>query len=76
MLAAPWLPYDIVIEHLRAIRADITDLRGDDGLKNGIISVRDDIHALRGDIRRQERAFASVEVDINRIKARLNLSDA
>jgi hypothetical protein len=51
-------------------RSDIREM------KDGMISLRDDIHALRGDARRQERAIASVESDIDRIKERLTLSDA
>jgi len=33
-------------------------------------------HATRGDILRQEKAIAALEVDIDRIKVRLDLSDA
>ena len=69
-------PKEIILEHLRAIRQDMAGLKDDiRELKDNLISVRDDIHGLRGDILRQERALAAVEVDIDRIKARLDLFD-
>ena len=39
------------------------------------MGARDDIHGVRGDIRRQERAIASLEHDVERIKHRLDLVD-
>jgi septal ring factor EnvC (AmiA/AmiB activator) len=68
-------PSELILEHLRAIRQDIGGLKADiRDLKDGLMSLRDDVHSLRGDLRRQERALATVEVDIDRIKARLDLS--
>jgi len=42
-------------------------------LKDNVISLREDVHGARGDVLRQEKALASVEVDIDRIKTRLEL---
>ncbi len=44
-------------------------------LKQGQINIRDDIHALRGDVLRHDKALAMLEVDIERIKHRLDMSD-
>ncbi|MBZ0141640.1 MAG: hypothetical protein K8H87_18010 [Pseudorhodoplanes sp.] len=44
-------------------------------LKTTVLALREDVNGLRGDILRQERAFAAVEVDIDRIKARLDFTD-
>ncbi|MBK8177224.1 MAG: hypothetical protein IPK66_18790 [Rhodospirillales bacterium] len=70
-------PKEIVLEHLRYIRGRVDaneETLGD--VKLSITSLRQDVHALRGDIFRQERALAAVEVDLDRIKTRLDLSDA
>ena len=67
-------PQELILDILRSIRADMSDMKGDlRELKEGQISIRDDIHALRGDLRRHERAIAAVENDIERIKTRLDL---
>ncbi len=69
-------PHEIILEHLRHLRsrADSTDLAVRD-LKTAVLALREDVNGLRGDILRQERAFAAVEVDIDRIKARLDLTE-
>ena len=69
-------PYEIILEHLRSIRADITDLKNDTrALKQGKIAIRDEIHNLRGDFLRQERAISALETDMDRVNRRLDLSD-
>ncbi|WP_235298477.1 hypothetical protein [Portibacter marinus] len=40
-----------------------------------IVSVREDVHSLRSDILRQEKALATVEIDVDRIKNRLDILD-
>ena len=70
-------PQEIILEHLRFIRSELADVKKDiRELRDGQLSIRDDIHALRGDVRRQERAIAAIEVDTDRIKARLDLSES
>lgn len=44
-------------------------------IKESLLALRNDMHGTRGDVLRQEKALASVEVDIDRIKARLDLND-
>jgi hypothetical protein len=69
-------PQEIILEHLRALRSDIADVKADTrDLKAGQIALRSDFHGLRGDVLRLERALAAVEVDIDRINARLGLAD-
>jgi len=70
-------PHEIILEHLRHLRsrADRADTALRD-LKSTVLALREDVYGLRGDILRQERALATVEVDIDRIKARLDLSDS
>ena len=68
-------PQEIILEHLRSIR---TKIDGTDAavreLKSMVLALREDVNGLRGDVLRQERAFAAVEVDIDRIKTRLDLA--
>lgn len=69
--------HQLILDHLRNIRQDLALIKADvRELKDGHIGIRDDIHALRGDFRRQERAMAVVEADLDRIKVRLDLSDS
>ena len=69
-------PSEIILEHLRAMRSDISDMKGDiRDVKSGLNSLRTEVNSLRGDLLRQERAIATVEVDIDRINKRLGLND-
>ncbi|MEO1716193.1 MAG: hypothetical protein AAFR76_03685 [Planctomycetota bacterium] len=70
-------PTDLVLELLRAIRSDVTDLKaGQRELKQELISIRKQVHGLAGDGLRRETNIAAMQVDLDRIKARLDLSDA
>lgn len=70
-------PQDLVLEHLRAIRNDIGELKtGMREVKTELISLRQQINALQGDGLRREEVIAGMQVDIDRIKSRLELSDA
>lgn len=44
-------------------------------IKENLIALREDVHGARGDVLRQEKALASVEADLDRIKVRLDLRD-
>ncbi len=70
-------PENLVLEHLRYIRgavdkldASVRDVRAE------IISLRKQIHSVQGDGLRRESVIAEMQVDLDRIKARLDLSDA
>lgn len=69
-------PHQIILDFLRAIRSRIDDIQADvHDIKQTIISLRTEVHGLRGDLLRQERAIAGIETDMDRIKARLDLDD-
>jgi hypothetical protein len=68
---------NLVLDHLRALRADTADVKSAiQDLRDGQIGIRAQLHALQGDLLRQERTLAAVQVDLDRIKARVDLVDA
>ncbi|MEH6575677.1 MAG: hypothetical protein V7731_01245 [Amphritea sp.] len=68
---------NIVLELLRAIRSDIQHIKSDlSELKASDISIRKQLHSIQGDFLRQEQGIASIRVDIDKIKSRLNLVEA
>jgi len=68
---------NLVLEHLRAIRADIAEIKVElHDLKDGQMSLREEIQTLRRDGLRQERTIAALQVDMDRVTTRLNLRDA
>lgn len=67
---------DLLYDVLKRLQQDNVDLkRMLKDVKESIISVREDVHSLRSDILRQEKALATVEVDVDRIKNRLDILD-
>lgn len=69
-------PHEIILDHLRVIRASVAALKDDNiEIKASLNSLRVEVNALRNDILRQERAIAAVEVDVDRIKVRLDIAD-
>jgi phage shock protein A len=70
-------PQNIVLDMLRAVRGDLAEVKASIAdLKDGQISIPEEIQAMRRDSLRQERTIAAVQVDLDRVKARLELSDA
>jgi len=70
-------PTDLVLEHLRALRKDMADVKsGLREVKAEVISLRQQINALQGDGLRREEVIAGMQVNIEHIKTRLDLSDA
>ena len=68
---------NIVLDILRAIRGDLAEVKASIAdLKDGQISIREEIQSMRRDALRQERTIASLQVDVDRVKHRLELSDA
>lgn len=68
---------NLVLEHLRAIRADIGDLKTSvRSVRDEIIGLRNQFHIMQGDTLRQEQSIAAINVDLDRIKSRLSLTDA
>ncbi|NCC23051.1 MAG: hypothetical protein EOM26_11425 [Alphaproteobacteria bacterium] len=69
-------PHELILDHLRAIRSDIAEMKADiHDLKTGQLSVREQLNSMQRDNIRVERALASVEHDIERIKTRLDLTE-
>lgn len=67
---------ELILEILKSLQQDnVAIKRGIADIKQNIISARDDIHSLRTDILRQEKALATLEVDVERIKVRLDISE-
>jgi hypothetical protein len=76
MADQPPQPHDIILDHLRALRAGQERVEHKlDELKAGQIAMRGDFHGLKGDFLRLERALAAVEVEIDHINARLGIAD-
>jgi len=70
-------PPNLVLDLLRAIRGDLAEVKSAIAdLKEGQISIREEIQSMRRDALRQERTIAAVQVDVDRVKSRLELSDA
>ena len=68
---------NLVLEHLRAIRTDVGDLKTSvRAIRDEIIGLRNQFHIMQGDALRQEQNIATMNVDLERIKSRLNLTDA
>ncbi len=68
---------ELMYEVLKRIQTDTAVLKeGQASIKQEIVSVRKQLHVIQGDNLRQEQTVAGVQLDIDRIKTRLDLSDA
>ncbi|MEW8072604.1 MAG: hypothetical protein AB2826_19480 [Candidatus Thiodiazotropha sp.] len=68
---------ELIYEVLKNVQADISELKSVVvELKEGQIGLRGQLHAIQGDALRQERTVAVLQLDIDRIKNRLDLADA
>ena len=67
---------ELIFDVLKKLQEDNIDVkRLINNVKENVMSTRNDIHTLRSDILRQEKALAAVEVDVDRIKNRLDIID-
>ena len=67
---------NIVLEHLRALRADVNELKsGQREIIEQLVSARFREHAQENDINGHNRRLAHVEAEVERIKRRLDLVD-
>jgi hypothetical protein len=65
---------NLVIEILRRMQADMSDLKqGQRSLRDELIGVRQQLHAMQGDLLRQEQDIAGILVKLDRIHTRLDL---
>lgn len=70
-------PENLVLEHLRYIRGAVDKLDASvRDVKAELIALRKQVHTLQGDGLRRETVIADMQLDIDRIKTRLDLSDA
>jgi septal ring factor EnvC (AmiA/AmiB activator) len=68
---------NVILEHLRAIRADIASLKEtvvDQGQQ--IIGMRKQMNSLEADSLRHDERLARIELRLDRIEKRLDLVDA
>ncbi len=72
----PDISNELIFDVLKKVQQDGIDLkRLIKDVKDSVISLREDVHSLRSDVLRQEKALATVEVDVDRIKNRLDILD-
>ena len=79
-LMLEWLMTDetqnLVLDILRKIQADIAILKTDiKDIKNQLIDIRTHLVTMQNDALRQERAMAAVQLRIERIESRLELTE-
>ena len=68
---------ELMYELLKKMRGELAEIKGDmKDLKEGQISIRNQLHAMQGDTLRQERTIATLQHDVDRIKNRFDLTDA
>jgi predicted nucleic acid-binding Zn-ribbon protein len=66
----------LVLEILRRMQADMAEMKSDiKDLKTGQIEIRMQLHSMDGNVLRQERTIAAVQVKVDRIETRLDFTD-
>jgi septal ring factor EnvC (AmiA/AmiB activator) len=67
---------NLVLEILRRMQSDIAEMKTDiRDLKTGQIEIRMQLHSMDGNVLRQERTMASLQVKVDRIETRLDFTD-
>jgi hypothetical protein len=70
-------PESLVLEHLRVIRTDVAMIKADlADVKAMQLRMREDFNRFEGDLLRFERIEAGMQLRLDRIETRLNLTDA
>jgi hypothetical protein len=70
-------PQDLLMEILRPIQADVAVLRNNDQeFRSQLIDIRQLLVTMQNDALRQERSMAAMQVELDRVKSRLELRDA
>ena len=69
-------PHELILDLLRAVRADQakTDRRIE-LMQGDVLSLRKDVHGLRGELLRFEESVAAMGAQIERINTRLGLNE-
>ena len=67
---------NLVLENLRRMQSDIAEMKTDiKDLKAGQIEIRMQLHSMDGNVLRQERTMAALQVKVDRIEPRLEFTD-
>jgi hypothetical protein len=67
---------NLILEILKRVQADISVLKTDlHDLKEGQISIRNQLHTMQGDTLRQEHTMARLGHRLERVENRLDLVD-
>ena len=74
---------ELIYETLKKIQDSVADIRNGQvdlrrdmrDLKESQIGTRDEIQGLRRDMLRQERGFAALQLDMDKVKSRLDPND-
>ena len=70
-------PEDLTLRLLRGVAEDVGTLKeGQNHIRSELIALRNELHTMRGDSLRRDEVVAGLQLDSDRIKSRLNLSDA
>lgn len=66
----------LTLEHLQAIRGDITEIKGRmNDLHEGQILIKRQLYTMSGEDLRNEASIASLQIAIDRINNRLNITE-
>jgi hypothetical protein len=67
---------NLALEILRRLQGDMADLKqGQRLIRDELMGVRQQLHAMQGDSLRREQEIAGILVQLDRINARLDLVD-
>jgi len=65
---------NLVLDILRRLQSDMADLKqGQRSIRDELIGVRQQLHAMQGDSLRREQEVAGILVQLDRINTRLDL---
>jgi signal transduction histidine kinase len=68
--------YELFLRILRGLQAGQAELKqAIAGVSESVLAIRNQLHAMQGDGLRQEHLIAGLRVDVDRIKARLEIAD-
>jgi hypothetical protein len=67
---------NVVLEILRRIQSDVGEVKSDvRDIKGQLIDIRTQLVTMQSDALRQERTVAALQVKVDRIETRLDLTD-
>jgi predicted nucleic acid-binding Zn-ribbon protein len=64
----------VVLDILRRLQSDMADLKHvQRSIRDELIGIRQQLHALQGDVLRQEQEIAGIQMQLDRVNTRLDL---